>query len=144
MQQLKSGFKRTINWNKDQSKVTIQEPNLSLDYLIDPSFQGVNRHFVLLFENTAGRTVHTKFYLLTVKIKDYNFMIEQKLFDQPVKNNLRTYGNIQKIATGQGDDYTTSCLLDYNYFDKCYKMIAISRKSSSTGKGKSSSTRKYK
>ena len=144
MQQLKSGFKRTINWNKDQSKVTMQEPNLSLDYLIDPSFQGVNRHFVLSFENTAGRTVHTKFYLLTVKIKDYNFMIEEKLFDQPVKNNLRTYGNIQKIATGQGDDYMTSCLLDYNYFDKYYKMIAISRKSSSTGKGKSSSTRKYK
>ena len=38
---------------------------------------------------------------------------------------MRTYGNIRKIATGQGDDYTTSCPLDYNYFKKYYKMIAI-------------------
>ena len=46
-------------------------------------------------------------------------------FDQPVKNNLITYDNIRKIATGQGDDYTTGCLLDYNYFNNYYKMIAI-------------------
>ena len=41
---------------------------------------------------------------------------EQNLFDHAVKNHLRTYDNIRKIATGQGDDYTTGCLLDYNYF----------------------------
>ena len=46
-------------------------------------------------------------------------------FDQPIKNNLITYDNIRKIATGQGDDYTTGCLLDYNYFSNYYKMIAI-------------------
>ena len=45
----------------------------------------------------------------------------QKFFDQPIKNNSRTYDNIRKIATGQGDDYTTV----YNYFNICYKMIAI-------------------
>ena len=45
--------------------------------------------------------------------------------NQPVKNNWKTYINIQKIATGQGDDYTTGCLLDYNYFNKHYKMVAI-------------------
>ena len=50
---------------------------------------------------------------------------ERSLFDQPLKNNLITYHNIQKIATGQGDGYTTGCLLDYNYFNKNYKMIAI-------------------
>ena len=50
----------------------------------------------------------------------------QNFFDQPVRNNLITYDNIQKIATGQGDDYTTGCLLDYDYFKKYYyKMIAI-------------------
>ena len=50
----------------------------------------------------------------------------QIFFDQPVRNNLITYDNIQKIATGQGDDYTTGCLLDYDYFKKYYyKMIAI-------------------
>ena len=49
----------------------------------------------------------------------------QNFSDQPVKNNLITYDNIRKIATGQGDDYATGCLLDYNYFDNYYKMIAI-------------------
>ena len=79
--------------------------------------QGVNKPFVLSFENTTGRTVHTKYYLPTVEIEDYNVTIDgQNIFDQPVKNNLRTYDNIRKIAIGQGDDYTTACLLDYNYF----------------------------
>ena len=55
-------------------------PNLYLDYLIDPSFQGVNRLFILLFENTADRTVHIKYYLSTVEMKDYNVMINGKSF----------------------------------------------------------------
>ena len=46
-------------------------------------------------------------------------------FDQPVKNNLRTYDNIRKIVAGQGDDYTTGCLLDYNYFNSYYNMKTI-------------------
>ena len=49
----------------------------------------------------------------------------QPFFDQPVQNNLRTYDKIRKIATGQGDDYTTGCLLDYFFFKEHYKLIAI-------------------
>ena len=45
----------------------------------------------------------------------------KKLFDQPVKNDQRTYDNIQKIMTEQGDDYATVCLLDYLYFKKVIK-----------------------
>ena len=61
-----------------------------------------------------------------MEAQDYNDMIDVKnYFDQPVKNYLRTYENIQKIAAGQGDDYTTGGLLDYLYFKKYYKMIAI-------------------
>ena len=53
-------------------------------------------------------------------------MIDWKnFFDQPVKNDKVTYENIRKNAIGQGDDYTTSCLLDYTYFKKYYKIIAI-------------------
>ena len=53
-------------------------------------------------------------------------MIDGKdFFDQPVKNDIRTYDNIRKISTGQGDDCATSCLLDYNYFKEHYKMIKI-------------------
>ena len=51
--------------------------------------------------------------------------MEKNFFDQPVKNNKITYENIRKIATGQGDDYTTGCLLDYIYFKNYYKMIAV-------------------
>ena len=113
-QQLKLDFKRTIDWGKNQSKVTKQAPNTYLDYLICPCFQAVNILFVLLFENTPDRTVHTKYYLRTVEIKDYNVLIDGKnSFDQLVKNNLRTYDNIEKI------------LLDYNHFSRYYKMIAI-------------------
>ena len=113
MQQLKSRFKRTINRNKYQSKVTIQAPNANSDYLIDRSFQVVNRLFVLSFENTTDRTVRTQYNLPTVEIKEYNVMMDgQNFFDQQVKNTVRTYDNISKIAIGQGDDHTTSCLLD--------------------------------
>ena len=96
LQQLKSGFKKTINWNKYQSKVTIQASNPYLDYLI-PSFQGVNRCFALSFENTTDRTIHRKYYLPTVEIEDYVMINGQNFFDQPVKNNLRTYNNIKKL-----------------------------------------------
>ena len=75
--------------------------NQYIDYLIGPSFQGVNRLFVLLFENITDRVVHTGYYLPKIKIKDCNVMIDgQNFFNQPVKNTLRTYDNIRKTATG--------------------------------------------
>ena len=102
---MKSGFKRTTNWNKYQSKITIQERNRYLDYLIDPSFQGLNRRFVLSFENNTGRKSYEEYYLPRVEIKNYNVMIDgRNIFHQPVNNNLKTCENIQKITTGQGDD----------------------------------------
>ena len=125
LQQLKSGFKRVINWNKYLSKPELLAQNPNLNHLVEPSFQGVNRFFVLAFEND-GRTSSDQYYLPTVEIKDYNIMINgENFFDQPIKNNKVTHESIRKIATGQGDDYTTSCLLDYTYFLDTYKMIAV-------------------
>ena len=61
-----------------------------------------------------------------VELKNYNVVIDERnFFDQPLKNNLMIYDNIQKIAIGRGDDCTTGCLLDDNYFNNYYKMIAI-------------------
>ena len=86
----------------------------------------MNRLFVLSFENTNGRKSYKRYYLSPVEIKNCNVMTDGgNFFDQPVKNNLRTYDNIQKIATSQRDDYTTGYLLDYPYFKNYYKMIAI-------------------
>ena len=70
LEQLKLGFKRTINWNKYQSKVPTEKQNQYLDFLIDPAFQGVNRLFVLSFENDDDRKVHAGYYLPKVGIKD--------------------------------------------------------------------------
>ena len=101
LEQLKSGFKRVINWNKYLSKteLLVQHPNLNL--LIEPSFQGVNRLFVLAFENDTQRISHTGSYLPNVGIKNYNFMINGENFlDQPIKINKVTYENIRNISTG--------------------------------------------
>ena len=126
LQQLKPGFKRVINWNKYLSKPELLAQNPNLNHLVEPIFQGVNRLFVLAFENDDGRTSYDEYYLPTVEIKDYNIMINgENFFDQPIKNNKVTYENIRKIATGQGDDYTTGYLLDYSYFADTYKMIAV-------------------
>ena len=68
----------------------------------------------------------TGYYLPKRKIKSYNVMIDWKnVFDQSVKNDIRAYDNIRQISTGQGDDYTTGFLLDYNYFKEHYNIIAI-------------------
>ena len=126
LQQLKSGFKRVINWNKYLSKPELLAQNPNLNHLVEPSFQGVNRLFVLAFENDDDRISDDGYYLPTVEIKDYKFVINvENFFDQPIKNNKITYDNIRKIATGQGDDYTSGCLLDYPYFANTYKMIAV-------------------
>ena len=126
LQQLKSGFKRVISCNKYLSKPELLGRNSNLNHLVEPSFQGVNRLFVLAFENDTQRTSHSDYYLPNVELKDYNTMINgENIFDQPTKRNKVTYDNIKKIATGQGDDYTTGCLLDYPYFKDNYKMIAV-------------------
>ena len=73
-----------------------------------------------------SRESHNQYHLPTVQIKDYNVIIDgRNFFDQPIKNDLKTYDNIKKIVMGQGDDYTTGWLLDYSYFKKYYKLIAI-------------------
>ena len=80
LQQLKSGLKRTIYWNKYQSYPRTYTKNKYLNHLVDPSFQGVNRLFVLSFENEDGRTSHSEYYLPKVEIKDYNVKIDGENF----------------------------------------------------------------
>ena len=111
LQQLKSGFQKAISWNKYQSSIKTFAQNRYLNYLINPSFQGINRLFVLSFEKENDRTSHSTYYLPKVEIKDYNVMIDgRNFFNQPINSMSKTYKNIRKIATGKGDDYTTGCL----------------------------------
>ena len=117
--QLNSCFKRTFNWNKYLAKLELLGQNPNLNYLVEPSFEGVNRIFVLRSEDDIQRTRNKRYYLPKVEIKVYNDMIDG-FFYQPIKNNKTyehmTYEDIRKIATGQGDNYTAGCLLDYTYF----------------------------
>ena len=84
--QLKSGFKRTISWNKYLPKPELLPQNPNLNHLIEPSFQGVNRLLILVFEDDEQRTSNKRYYIPNVEIKDYNVMIDGKnVFDQPVK-----------------------------------------------------------
>ena len=86
----------------DLSKLKLK-PKLKL--LIDPSFLGINRLFLLPFEDNAHRTTHTRYFLLKVKIKDYNVMNDgQNFFNQSIKNGQRTYDSIREIAAGQEED----------------------------------------
>ena len=128
LQHLKSGFKRIINWNKYEFELDIKTyaQNRYLNHLINPSFQWVIRLFLIPFENEDQRKSHSTYYLPKIEIKDYNVMFDGiNVFDQPINSMNKTYENIRKIAMGQGDDYTTGCLLDYSYFKENYKMIAI-------------------
>ena len=126
---MKSGFNRIISWNKYLPKPELLEQNEYLNHLIEPSFQGANRLFVLVFEhdNDNDQTISNKKVLYS-KCRNKRLQChdwQKNVFDQPVKNNKVTYENIRNIATGQGDDCTTGYLLDYIYFKNYYKMIAV-------------------
>ena len=124
LEELKSGFKRTIKWNKYRSEMTNQTKTNHLNHLIDPTFIKVNRLFVLLFQNEEDRTSFSKYYVPNVEIKNFNVLVDGKgFFDVPVKNKEGAYEKIMSIS--KNNDYTTGNLLDYEYFSKHYKLIAI-------------------
>ena len=92
LEQLRTGFKRTIKWNKYRSEITNQTQNNNLNYLIGPTFTKVNRFLVLSFENENDRTSFSKYYVPNVQIKDFNVLIYGKsFFDMPIKNGEETY-----------------------------------------------------
>ena len=77
------------------------------------------------FKDDDGGESHIQYYLPTVELKGYVTIDGRNFFDQPIKNDLKTYDNIRKVAMGQAGDNTTGCLLDYWYLKKYYKLIAI-------------------
>ena len=102
---------RTI-WDHYENYIQNLKPiNKNLNYLNDPRFQGVNRLFVLSFENEADRTGRTRHYIQKVQINDNKVKTEWNFFEQSVKNYTGTFENIWKTATDQWDGYTTCCLL---------------------------------
>ena len=98
--------------------------------LLDSSCQGVNRLFVLAYDNTAGDNQvsvdsYKKYFFPRVKIDNCNIEIDvRNFYDEPINDSVKQYDEVRKISTGKGDDCTTGCLLDFAYFEKNYKIIA--------------------
>ena len=130
LENLKSGFKKTIKWNKYRSQMTIQNNNNNLNYLIDPTFTSVNTLFVLSFERIEENNVKkdyrdsfSHYYVPNIQIKDYNVLIDGKsFFNLPVKNEEEAYEKIIKMSNNV--DYTTGNLLDFAYFKENCRLIA--------------------
>ena len=121
---LKSGFKREIIWNKYRSQMTTEAINNNLNILIGPAFTNVNRSFVLAYQTANDRQSFSRFYLPNVMVKDYNVIIDKlAFFDLPIKTEEEAYEKIIDIS--RNNEYTTGNLLDYDYFKKYYKLIAI-------------------
>ena len=121
---LKSGFKREIIWNKYRSQMTTEAINNNLNILIDPTFTNFNRLFVLAYQNASDRQSFSQFYLPNVMVKDYNVVIDKlAFFYLPIKTEEEAYEKIIDIS--RNNEYTTGNLLDYDYFKKYYKLIAI-------------------
>ena len=145
--QLNEGFKRTIYWNQYVSKPFPKTPHKKTGitrFSLDAAFQGVNRLFVLAFEdanadeaadasapqnlvaNQVIRNSYIKYFVPRVDITSYNVLIDgRNFYDQPINDLIRKHDEIRKIATGKGDNYATGCLLDYEYFKKNYRLIAV-------------------
>ena len=127
LEQLKTWSKRAIKWNKYRPQMSIQPQNNNLNYLIDPRFTNVNRLFILSFprnNNTDSRYFFSNYYVNKVKVNDFNVLIDGKsFFDLSVKNDEEAYEKI--IDMCNNSDYTAGNLLDYTYYKKHYRLIAI-------------------
>ena len=104
--------------------MTTEAINNNLNILIDPAFANVNRLFVLAYQNADDRQSFSQFYLPRVMVKDFNVIIDKlAFFELPIKSEEEAYEKIIDIS--RNNEYTTGNLLDYDYFKKCYKLIAI-------------------
>ena len=125
---LSKGFERSVYWSEYKTKSETKNRTNEYRYFLESNFVGVNRLFVLIYlnrDNDVKRFVTQKYYL-PKGIVNYNVMINEKIFyDQPINSDMKRYEEIRKLTTELGEDYTTGCLLDYNYIKNNYRLIAI-------------------
>ena len=129
---LSEKFKRPVHWNK--YKIISNKTYNDNDYireLLDASYQGVKRLFVVAYRDRGGANTitpdsHRRYFLPRVKIKNYNIKIDgRNVYNQPINDLIKQYDEVRKVSARQGDDYTTSCLLDFACFKSNYRLIAV-------------------
>ena len=127
---LNEGFKRSVYWNHYKIFLKDYAANENIRERLDVSFQGVSKLFVLANQrdgdNGVNEEAFNKYFLPKIKIEKYNVEINgRNFYDQSINDSIKQYDEVRKISTGQGDEYTTGSLLDFAYFEKNYRLIAI-------------------
>ena len=131
--QLSKGFKRSVYWNSYETKpAKVIEKGQNLYELLNASFQGVKRLFILVYfiadggNDETGIQNNKRYFLPKGEIKNYKVLIDgRNLYDQPISDLIKQYDDVRKVSTGYGDDYATGCLLDYPYFKDNLSLIAV-------------------
>ena len=131
IEQQNKGFQRSIYWNEHKTKEINEDADANVfKYInLDPSFQGVNRLFVMAYNRANGqptRNGQQKYYLPRIDLEKYNVIIDgRNFYDNSIESDIEKYRELKKVMIGKGEDYTTGSLLDFNYFDKHYKLVAV-------------------
>ena len=131
IEQQNKGFQRSIYWNEYKTKEINENADANVfKYInLDPSFQSVNRLFVMAYNRANGqptRNGQRKYYLPRIDLEKYNVIIDgRNFYDNPIESDIEKYRELKKVMIGKGKDYTTRSFLDFNYFDKHYKLVAV-------------------
>ena len=130
IEQQNKGFQRSIYWNEYKTKELTENADANVfKYInLDPSFQGVNRLFVMAYsrvDSQPTRDGRKKYYLPRVDLNKYVIIVGRNFYENPIESDIEKYRELKKVMIGKGEDYTTGCLLDYNYFKEHYKLVAV-------------------
>ena len=124
-------LQRSIYWNEYKTKEINEDADANVfKYIkLDPSFQGVNRLFVMAYNRANGqptRNGQQEYYLPRIDLEKYNVIIDgRNCHDNPIESDIEKYRELKEVMIGKGEDYTTGSLLGFNYFDKHYKLVAV-------------------
>ena len=134
IEQQNKGFQRSVYWNEYKTKGETKNADANnFKYIsLDPSFQGVNRLFVMVYkkldaanDNQFNRNSKRVYYFPRNDLNKYNVIIDgRNFYDNPIESDIEKYRELEKVMIGKGEDYTTGSLLDYDYFLKHYKLLA--------------------
>ena len=130
-EQQNKDFQRSNYWNEYKTKEINENADANVfKYInLDPSFQGVNRLFVMAYnrvDNQPTRNGQRKYYLPRIDLNKYNVIIDgRNFYDNPIESDIEKYRELKKVMIGKRKDYITGSLLDFNYFDKQYKLVAV-------------------
>ena len=131
IEQQNKGFQRSIYWNEYKTKERNENADANVfKYInLDPSFQSINRLFVMAYNRANDQPTKNgqqKYYLPRIDFEKYYVIIDgRNFYDNPIESDIEKYRELKQVMIGKGEDYTTGSSLDFNYFDKHYKLVAV-------------------